>query len=162
MPESRRNRLVHLFFDIGVIAKGVDGVLELVGGALLFFVSSPTLYHIARVLTRHELSTDPDDPISNYLLDSTRHLSHHAKIFAAIYLLWHGVVKLGLVAGLLLKKHLAYPAAMIAFGLFILYQLYRYMHTHAPELIVLSVLDAVVIVLTWFEYKRLQSEHAFR
>jgi uncharacterized membrane protein len=156
-----RGRIVHLLFDISVVAKGIDGVLELIGGVLLLLISPTQLYHIARILTQHELSQDPHDVIANYLLHSSEKLSAGAKTFGALYLLWHGLVKVGLVTALLLKRRWAYPVAIVAFLLFLLYQLYRYSHTHAPELLVLSVLDVVVIVLTWFEYQRLQASHAF-
>jgi len=34
-----RSHIVQLLFDIGIITKGIDGALEIIGGALLFFVS---------------------------------------------------------------------------------------------------------------------------
>jgi uncharacterized membrane protein len=161
MDTERKQRMVHLFFDIGVIAKGIDGVLEIVGGALLFLISPMQLDHIVRILTQHELTEDPHDLVANYILHSVQGLSAGAKMFGAIYLLWHGVVKVGLVAALLLRRRWAYPVAIVAFLLFLVYQLYRYSHTYAPELLVLSVLDVVVIVLTWLEYRRLRGSHAF-
>lgn len=157
----QRDRIVHVLFFISVVSKGIDGVLEIVGGALLFLVSRVRIHNIARILTQHELSEDPHDVIANYLLTSTRHLSTGAQAFAASYLAWHGLVKVALVAALLLKRPWAYPAAIAAFLLFLAYQLYRYSHTHSPELLVLSVLDVVVIVLTWLEYKRLRTAHDF-
>jgi len=157
----RRDRIVHLLFDISVIAKGIDGVLETVGGVLLLLTSPTQLHHIARILTQHELSEDPHDIVANYLLHSSQGLSAGAKMFGAMYLLWHGVVKVGLVTALLLSRRWAYPVAILAFLLFLAYQLYRYSHTDAPELLALSVMDVVVIVLTWFEYKRLRASHAF-
>ena len=39
MEIGRKQKIVHLLFNIGVIGKGVDGVLEVLGGVLLFFVS---------------------------------------------------------------------------------------------------------------------------
>ena len=161
METRRRDRIVHLLFDISVIAKGIDGVLETVGGVLLLLTSPTQLHHIARILTQHELSEDPHDIVANYLLHSSQGLSAGAKMFGAMYLLWHGVVKVGLVTALLLRRRWAYPVAILAFLLFLVYQLYRYSHTDAPELLVLSVMDVVVIVLTWFEYRRLRGSHAF-
>jgi uncharacterized membrane protein len=155
-----KERLAHWFFEISVIAKGVDGILEIAGGILLLVISPQQLYRIARVLTQHELVDDRHDRISQYLLNSVQHLATGARTFAAMYLLWHGVVKVVLVAGLLLQRRLAYPIAIAAFVLFLVYQLYRYSHTHAPELLVLSALDVIVIVLTWIEYKRLWGAHA--
>ncbi len=161
MGTRRRERIVHLLFEISVIAKGIDGVLEIVGGVLLLLISPTQLHHIAWILTQHELSEDPHDIVANYLLHSSQGLSAGATMFGAMYLLWHGVVKVGLVTALLLKRRWAYPVAILAFLLFLVYQLYRYSHTDAPELLVLSVMDVVVIVLTWFEYKRLRISHSF-
>jgi len=67
----------------------------------------------------------------------------------------------GLVTGLLLRQRWAYPAAIVAFLFFLIYQLYRYTHTYSPELLVLSAFDVFIIVLTWLEYGRLRAAHAF-
>ncbi len=163
-PESvatRGGRLGHVFFDISVITKGIDGVLEMVGGVLLLVVSPTQLYALARMLTQHELTRDPHDAVANYLLHSTQGLSPGAKTFGAVYLLWHGVVKVVLVTALLQRRRWAYPVAIAAFLLFLAYQLYRYSHTQAPELLVLSVFDVVVVVLTWLEYRRLRRFSGF-
>jgi len=40
--------------------------------------------------------------------------------------------------------------------LFLVYQIYRYSHTHSVWLLALSILDLFVIVLTWLEYQRLR------
>jgi len=157
----QRGRLVHAFFTISVISKGVDGALEIVGGTLLLFVNPLQIHNIVRILTQHELSEDPHDLVARYLLNSAQDLSTGAQVFAGTYLLWHGVVKVALVAALLLKQRWAYPAAILAFLVFLAYQLYRYSHTLAPELLVLSVFDVLVIVVTWLEYKRLPTSHVF-
>jgi len=156
-----RERVVSALFRIGVLAKAIDGVLEIIGGALLFFLGPTQIHRVVRLLTQHELSEDPRDLVARYLMHSTGHLAAGTKVFAAAYLLWHGVVKVVLVAGLLLERRLAYPAAIAAFGLFLVYQLYRYSHTASPELLALSVLDIVVIVLTYMEYRRLRAAHAW-
>jgi uncharacterized membrane protein len=155
-----RTKLVHVLFDMGVIAKGIDGALEMIGGALLFVVRPEQLRHVARLLTLHELTEDPRDAVANYLLHTSQRLSPSVTSFGAIYLLWHGVVKVGLVAALLLRQRWAYPAAIGAFCLFLLYQVYRYAHTHSPALLLLSVLDVLVIVLTALEYGRLRASRA--
>jgi len=155
-----RNRIVHVLFDVGVITKGIDGALEIVGGALLFFVSSDQLRHVARILTLHELTEDPHDLVATYLLHTSQRLTPGAINFGAFYLLWHGVVKVGLVTALLLRQRWAYPVAIVAFLLFLLYQMSRYAHTHSPALLALSALDVLVILLTWLEYRRLRASHA--
>jgi uncharacterized membrane protein len=157
----RKGRIVHFIFDISIIGKGIDGALETVGGALLFFVSPVQITNIVRILTQHELSEDPHDLVAHYLLNSALHLSAGSEVFGAIYLLWHGGVKVGLVTALLMKQRWAYPAAILSFFLFLAYQLYRYSRTHSPWLLVLSFVDVFVIVMTWLEYTRLRASHFF-
>jgi uncharacterized membrane protein len=158
---GRKQKIVHLLFNIGVIGKGVDGVLEVLGGVLLFFVSPTQIQALVRVLTQHELSEDPHDLIAGYLMHVAQHFSTSVEIFAAAYLVWHGVVKVGLVVALLQKRLWAYPAAIGAFALFLIYQLYRYNHTHSAWLLVLSAVDVFVIVITWLEYRRLRALRNF-
>lgn len=159
--DTQRGRLTHLVFYISAVGKGVDGVLEVIGGVLLLAISPAQLYAVVRALTQHELTQDPNDAVANYLLHTAQNLSADAKTFGALYLLWHGIVKVFLIVALLQRRRWAYPVAIAAFLIFLVYQLYRYSHTHAPALLVLSVLDAFVIVLTWLEYRRLRTMDAF-
>ena len=161
MVPRRVARIIHLFFDISVIAKGIDGALEIVGGVLLLLISPTQLHDIVRILTQHELTEDPHDLVANYLLRTSQGLSLGAKTFSALYLFVHGVVKAGLVTALLQRRKWAYPVAIITFLLILVYELYRYSHTHTPALLVLSALDTGVIMFTWWEYMRLLGSHAF-
>jgi uncharacterized membrane protein len=158
---STKEKILHVFFDIGVIAKAADGALEVAGGFLLLLMPPDRIYSVIRILTQHELSEDPKDAIATHILNSALQLTPSTKTFAAIYLLWHGAVKVVLVLGLLFRRRWAYPFAIAAFFLFVLYQLYRYLHTYSLTLVILSVLDIVVIALTWLEYRRLQRTGGF-
>jgi len=157
-----RNRVIHVLFDISVIGKALDGFLEIAGGFLLFSVNPEQLNWIVRIVTQHELSEDPHDVLAGFLVRSMQQLSAGARVFAAVFLLWHGAVKVALVWALLRKQWWAYPLAIVAFGLFLAYQLYRYLHTRSVWLLALSILDLFVIVVTWLEYKRLRTSHEFR
>jgi uncharacterized membrane protein len=161
MSPSRSRRVVHGLFVLGVVAKGLDGLLEVVGGLGLLALGPDRLPALVRLLTRRELAEDPHDFIATHLLQAARHLSAGTVTFASVFLLSHGVIKVGLVAGLLLRRHWAYPVAIVAFVLFLLYQLVRYLQTRSPALLALSVSDVLVIALTWVEYRRLRAEGAF-
>ncbi len=152
----RRRSWVHRLFLIGLAFKGIDGALEIIGGALLVIVSPEQLNALVRNVTQNELNTDPHDIVANFFRHATRHLDSGTETFAALYLLSHGVVKAGLVAVLLLGRRWAYPVAIAAFTLFVGYQLYRYTLTHSAMLLVLSALDIVVIVLTILEARRVR------
>lgn len=153
--------ITHVLFDVSVIGKGIDGALEIIGGVLLLFVSPNQIQSVVRMMTQHELSQDPHDLVASHLLIGARHLTTATTAFAAAYLLWHGAAKAGLVVALLMKLRWAYPLAIVAFIVFVIYQFYRYSHTRSVGLLVLSVVDVGVIVITWLEYRRLKSIHGF-
>jgi uncharacterized membrane protein len=68
MAEFRRGDLLDRAFLVGIVLKGLDGVLEIVGGTLLLLVSPLTIDRISSTLTQHELSEDPHDFLANHLL----------------------------------------------------------------------------------------------
>ncbi len=158
----RFEKIVHAAFEVGVLFKGIDGLLELVGGALLLAVKPARIAHGVAVLTRHELSEDPHDAVARALVRAASHLSVSGTRFAAAYLLVHGVVKIALVWALLRSKLWAYPVAIAIFAGFGGYQMYRWSLSHSVGMIALTVLDAFVIVLTWAEWRRLRGAAASR
>src|SRR5258706_7737611 len=125
-------------FEISIIAKGLDGLLELVGGVLLLAVGPTTINHIIVGITQHELSEDPHDLIATRLLHFGAGLTGSAVTFAAAYLLVHGIVKVVLVVALLRNKLWAYPWLIVTLVIFIGYQLYRIALTPTAWLILLT------------------------
>jgi len=141
-------------FKIGLVLKGLDGILEVAGGILLLFLSPQAIQHLARMLTAHELSEDPHDLIARYLLHTTAHLNTAITIFGAIYLLSHGIAKIVLVALVLRDKLWAYPWLIVLLLAFIAYQLYRITAVHfSIGLTLLTIFDAFLVWLTWREYR---------
>jgi len=141
-------------FKVGLVLKGLDGILEVAGGILLLFLSPQAIQHLVRALTAHELSEDPHDLIARYLLHTTAHLSHGTTVFGAIYLLSHGIAKIVLVALVLKDKLWAYPWLIGLLLAFIAYQLYRITAVHfSIGLTLLTVFDVFLVWLTWREYR---------
>jgi len=141
-------------FKIGLVLKGLDGILEIAGGILLLFLSPHAIEHIARTLTAHELSEDPHDLIARYILHTASHLTTSTTLFGAVYLLSHGVAKVVLVALVLRDKLWAYPWLIALLLAFIAYQLYRITAVHfSIGLTLLTIFDAVLVWLTWREYQ---------
>jgi len=151
-------------FKIGLVLKGLDGILEVIGGILLLFLSPSAIQHLVRALTAHELSEDPHDLIARYLLHTTAHLHHGTTLFGAIYLLSHGIAKIVLVVLVLRDKLWAYPWLIGLLLAFIAYQLYRITAVHfSVGLTLLTVFDAFLVWLTWREYRsRKAQQHQAR
>ncbi len=147
---------IRFVFKWSLIVKGVLALFETIVGFLAYFATQEFLINTVATLTKDELSEDPKDFISNYLLHAAQGLSVNSQHFAAFYLVSHGVIKLWLITGLLRKKLWYYPTSLIVFGFFIVYQLIRFTSTHSIWLLLITVLDLVVIALTWHEYKYLR------
>ena len=141
-------------FEVGIILKGLNGLAELVGGLLLLFATPGSIRRLAVVLTQGELSEDPHDIIARYLLHTASGLTGSAVRFGAVYLLLHGAVKVVLVIALLLNKLWAYPSMIVVLLIFIGYQLYRIALQPSAGLVLLTAFDAVIVALTWREYRR--------
>src|SRR5262249_34235046 len=141
-------------FKIGLVLKGLDGILEVVGGILLLFLSPQVIEHLVRVLTAHELTEDPHDFVARYLLHTAAHLNHGTTLVGAIYLLSHGVAKVVLVVLVLRNKLWAYPWLIGLLLAFIAYQLYQITAVHfSIGLTALTIFDAILVWLTWREYR---------
>ena len=152
MSWFKRKDLLDQAFLVGIVLKGLDGVLEVVGGLLLLILTPATIDRLTMALTQHELSPDPHDFIATHLLHATSGLTGSAVQFGAMYLLSHGVVKIVLVSSLMRNKLWAYPW-MIAFLIaFIVYQVYRMTFAPSAGLVALTIFDAFVGWLTYMEY----------
>jgi uncharacterized membrane protein len=154
-----REAVLHLTFRIGITLKGLDGILETIGGLLLWFMKPAALSGLVHAFFLHELSRDPHDFIAAHLLHVSEKLATADPLFASVYLLSHGIVKIVLVIALWFDKLWAYPATIAIFGAFTAYEFYRFIHRHSHFLGVLSLLDAIVVLLTWHEYRRQRTEH---
>jgi uncharacterized membrane protein len=149
-------------FEVGIILKGLDGVLETIGGLLLLAVTPATINTVVSSVTQHELSEDPHDVIASHLLGYAHGLTGRAVTFAAVYLLGHGIVKIVLVAALLRNQIWAYPWMIAFLLLFIFYQLYRLALSPAFGLGALTIFDALIAWLTWREWRRQTADRAIR
>jgi uncharacterized membrane protein len=156
LKKLAKEKQIHLAFEISLLLKGTFALGQIIGGIIAFFVTKEFLLKTVSVLTQEELAEDPHDLIANYLLHSAQNMSFGAQLFVALYLLSHGSIKLWLIIGLLREKLWYYPTAIVVFGLFIVYQLYRFSFTQSLWLVLVTAVDVIVIGLTWHEYKYLR------
>jgi uncharacterized membrane protein len=150
-----KEKNIHLIFTTSLIFKGVFALFEILAGILAYFVTQQSLLNFVTAITQDELVEDPKDLVANFLLKTARHMSVGSQAFVAFYLLSHGVIKLFLIIGLLRGRLWYYPSSMVVFGLFVAYQLYRFTFTNSFWLMLITIIDVIVIWLTWHEYKYL-------
>jgi uncharacterized membrane protein len=149
-----KDRILDLIFLIGVLFKGIDGLVELIGGVVLLFVTPSHLQGAADSVTADGLSEDPHNIIANLIRHGAAHLGGSSITFLAVYLLLHGVVKLAIVLALLIGSKRVYPWAIAALVAFVLFQLYELVTAPSLGVAALTVLDVLIIWLTWREWRR--------
>jgi uncharacterized membrane protein len=155
-PQNRT--ILKSTFRAGITLKAIDGVLEIVGGVWLWLIPPSAMNSVIRVLVEHELSRDPHDLIAIHLLRASEMLLSSNRLFASIYLLSHGAVKVVLVVSLWRNAQWAYPLTIFVFGGFSTYQMYRYSHTHSIAMLLLTIFDVAIIYLTWMEWREQKAE----
>lgn len=161
MLPSAGERGLHSVLVLGILLKAFNGAVEIIVGVALIF--RLITLHVVVFMFRDELIEDPTDVLASAVRRHVFPFLAHRQRFAAAYLLSHGIVKLALVIGLLQNKLWAYPVAIGVFILFVLYQVYGLSTSPSPFLILLTVFDIAVIVLTWHEYRIvLASSHSTR
>ena len=154
---ARRDHVLDLAFLIGIGVKGLDALSELLLGVPLLFFSHAQLDSLARSVTAEELTEDPHDLVANLLLRSTAHVGHGTLLFVAVYLIVHGVVKLAIIAALIWGAERIYPWAIAALAAFTVFQLVEFVLHPSVSVALLTVLDIVIIALTWREWRQHRS-----
>jgi len=157
---AHRHSFLHESFRAGITLKGIDSILEAIGGVLLWFISPASLSNVSFFLFDHELPLDPHDFIATHFFNASQHLANGGKTFASIYLLSHGLTKAVLVIALWFDKLWAYPLTIAVFSAFCVYQMYRFTHTHSWALALVTVFDLMIIYLTWEQYGEQRSAGA--
>jgi uncharacterized membrane protein len=154
--DRRDKSAAHFLFEVGIWLKGIDAVLEMMGGILLAFFTTAQISRFLVFATRHELSREPNDAVANYIFNLSQRLSVDAQNFASGYLILHGAVKLLLVVLILKRKLWAYPFGIAFFAVFGAYEVYRFSYTGPLWLILFACADFLLAFLTFYEYRKLK------
>jgi len=147
---------LHTVFVVSLILKGLFALFEIIAGIIAFFLNWDFILDYANSISEDILIENSNDLVANYLRQWAQTFSVSAQHFTEFYLLSHGIIKLWLIVGLLKNKLGYYPISIAVFSMFILYQLYRYSFTHSLTLIIITVIDVLIIVLIWHEYRLLK------
>lgn len=153
----RRDHILDIIFLVGVFFKGLDGLVELIGGVLLLSLSPGSLTSAAHRLTARELLEDPHDIMANLLLTGAHQLSTQGTFVIALFLLIHGVVKVAIVVSLIMGATRIYPWAIGALGILAIVQIVDFVVKPSIGVTLLTLLDFVVIALTWREWRQHRS-----
>ena len=159
-PAGRpRPSVLEVGYRIAIAVKGFDGLLELLVGVLILV--SPTAPHavLTAIIGEATESTSPVNTlVTTYVRGLDRDLASSGLTVLTIFLLTHGLVKVALVFCLIKKYHRAYPVALVVLTAFLGYQLYTFVVSPTVGLALFAVLDVVIIVLVYREWRSLRRD----
>ena len=160
MVQGLPARALHWLFQASLILKGGFAASETVSGLGLLVTPTGAIGHWIAWLAHHELAADDADRLVSLLHHMSGANVVGSQHFYALYLLFHGMLKLAMVTALGRKIPLAYPMSMVILGGFVAYQLTSFLQGGPPILGILSALDAMMIALVWREYRLLPPQTA--
>jgi uncharacterized membrane protein len=155
MVTARIARALHALFDGTLVVKAFFASLEAAAGLGLWLTPNDSIHAFVRWLTSNHIVHHPDEWPVQWLLQALSGLTGESQHFYALYLLFHGVLKIAMVALLLRGVRWAYPASVALLAAFVAYQLSHWTQTHAPALLALSAFDTLMIALIIREYRGL-------
>ncbi len=129
-------------FLITIVIKGGGGLIELLAGILLIFISLHTLQHDLAPAVR---------------LGVLPHITSGTRLFAIIYFCARGLIRFTLAVALLTERLWAYPITLVLLAGSVIYQSWLLVSGHfSLGLAGLTLFDALTVGLTWYEYRKLR------
>ncbi len=141
--KKRHGKFIDDTFYVGLIFKAIGGTVETIAAFAVLFISPVTLQKIV-------------SPLANIGINLSEALAGPTQLYIFWYLFSHGIVRLGLAYALIKEYLWAYPVAIAVLCGFTTYQVYLIIETHNWGILGLITLNAVAIVLTVYEYHKLQ------
>jgi uncharacterized membrane protein len=158
---ARRADATDRMFAVAVTIKGIDGGLQFLGALMLMVIPPTLITGVANTVVTRDLLGDPNGTLATHLASAADNFTNGStRWFAIGYLLAHGVVKLGLVWALVKRVMVAFPIAVVVLLGFVVYEVWRAVHTHSIALPVFAAIDMVIIVLVIREYLKLRRERS--
>src|SRR6516165_9639039 len=96
-------RYVHSLFRVGVVIKGIDAALETVGGLILLLVPPNDIGQFIVTITQYQLVQNPHPLVAKAVQKSIEVTTEH-HWWAGLFLLSHGLIKLLIIIGMVLKN----------------------------------------------------------
>ena len=154
--------MFHNLFDIVVVLKGLNGLVEIASGATLLSIKAGTILEWVLWLTESEMLQDPHDYLASSLQKWALNFGHDAQVFAGLYLVTHGVIKLVLAILLYKERPWVFPLSLLLFTALVAFSLHHLLNHWSWPLTFFIAFDAFtigVIAREWSSVGKVTSRH---
>jgi uncharacterized membrane protein len=153
--------LSHRAYQAAIAIKGFDGAVEILIGIAVAVLGRQGLYDLLINVAAPELENHPDSHISHAILRSADGLMHASHGFMIVYLLAHGVLKLGIAIGLFRERtDWIFPVGSAVLLGFIVYMGLHLSVHRSYWLFAFALFDAVTLALVLNEWRNQAMLHA--
>lgn len=147
-----RARVLHFAYLGAIAIKGLDGLIEFVAGLTIALIGSRRLYHFAVWATAPELARHPANHAAHAIRHGAYNFAHHSHKFVIIYLLAHGLLKIGLVVNLFIEHLWIFPVSAAVLLGFIGFMGMKLTAQWSPWLFAFALFDTVTLALVLNEW----------
>ena len=144
------NKTTDFLFRVGLIAKGLDSLFEVIGG-ILHCVPTKLARYIY-VFSEHEAFRH-HHALAGKLDNLADSIEVHASIGEAMYLLIHGLAKVILILAIFRNKRWGYSGFVVVLSIFTSIEIVRAITAREIVTGLLGVFDMAVVVLIFKEYR---------
>jgi uncharacterized membrane protein len=156
---SAKKTTTEKLFDVAIAIKGIDGGIQIIAAIVLAVIPPRVITGLVQSIVTRDLLGDQEGTLARHLTKAAADFAGgDTRTFALVYLLLHGLIKVGLVLALLRKIMPMYPVAMVILGGFVVYELYRAVRTGSIALPIFAGIDIVIIIMVLREYRQLRDE----
>ena len=151
---KNKEELLDVSFNAMLLWKSIFAFVEFLSGLLLIFIP----LDLIKSTIQHLAASIAFAPLSSMITNAGERVTSDATLFAVIYLLLHGALKLVTLALLWRKILWSYPLSIVLLLGFITYQMFEFFNHGAIPMLALCVVDLVMITLTLLEYRKLKAQ----
>lgn len=144
---------MHVAYLVAIAIKGLDGLVEAAAGLILSIWGSREIYRFAIWATAPEIAHHPHNPALHAIRHGAYGLAHGPHRFAIVYLLAHGVLKLGLVINLFIEHMWIFPASSAVLLGFILFMGAKLALHWSLWLFAFALFDTLTLALVLNEWR---------
>jgi uncharacterized membrane protein len=148
-----RAKAMHLAYLVAIAIKGIDGLFEFIAGVLIAAFGSRQLYHFAIWATAPEIARHPASHAAHAIRHGAYNFTHHSHKFAIIYLLAHGLLKIGLVINLFIEHMWIFPVSAVVLLGFIGFMGVKLAAHWSPWLFAFAMFDTLTVALVINEWR---------
>jgi uncharacterized membrane protein len=158
--KSRKEKVFELLFSLSMILKGIDGIIELLGGIAFAAVNKEKMLQwFYDFLMNEKAFQISNETILKWVTAFSDALQTNVRVFITIILIGNGIIKIVMAIALLMRKYAAFPWSLFFLVLLFVYQIVQTIQSPSWFLYFFDAFDFAIILVIWKQYLLLKKDN---